>query len=64
MTRHEAVGRRPVCRSGKSALPVRPKGAGMFFTARDGFSRPGEYSDDGLYWCDGKTGTLYHVHAT
>ncbi len=24
---------------------------------------PGEYSDDGLYWHDRKTGLLYHVHA-
>jgi hypothetical protein len=31
---------------------------------RGSFSRPGEYSDDGLYWRDAKAGTLYHVHAT
>jgi hypothetical protein len=24
---------------------------------------PGDYSDNGLYWHDGKTGILYHVHA-
>lgn len=36
----------------------------MLFAARDDFSRPGEYSNDGLYWLDQKTGTLYHVHAT
>jgi hypothetical protein len=36
----------------------------VLFTVRDDFSRPGEYSGDGLYWHDQKTGTLYHVHAT
>jgi hypothetical protein len=36
----------------------------VLFTARDDFSRPGEYSSNGLYWHDQKTGALYHVHAT
>jgi hypothetical protein len=31
---------------------------------RGSFSRPGEYSGQGLYWRDRNVGTLYHVHVT
>jgi hypothetical protein len=51
----------PSCRRKPAGIPVARHGG--LLSDRDGFRRPGEYSGNGLYWRDRKSGILYHVHA-